>query len=188
MLFRRFALVVLLSLGCTGYRSITGGVLSPITNSGNSLAAVVDFEQAIVFTRHMSELTAGLAFNVHGRISADVVQVAPSVALRLIFPTRYVLPMLGLGARVLTLEANQGTFGFGMMSPYADFGFLWFPGGIGEPEGGRLSLSGFAFAVNGSIGYDLRFTSQPNEAYVTASVGFAYTFDVERSSRVTGRR
>lgn len=66
------------------------------------------------------------------------------------------------------------------MSPYADLGILWVPGARVSTELGSVrAIAGFAIFIHGSIGYDVRLTSQSNEAYVTASAGVGYAFSAQ---------
>ena len=164
------------SAGCAAYAHGTGGVASNLGGAAPAaLGGVIDGEYGggVGLTSFVWP-----SLNVHVRVGPDLFQFAPSVSLRGALP-EVVTPVYGLGLRVLSLEANDGRFGFGMFSPYAQLGlFIAVDGDSAHDRAsGRALGAGSGLVVQAEAGYDVRFTRQPNAFWGAVSIGYAaYAF------------
>lgn len=99
-------------------------------------------------------LGPGLA--VRTKFTSDVKQVSLSPHVYFL-PGSGVTPYARLGTNLLQFEHVDGSFAYGMFSPYAELGLYVTP-----------------FVISAFAEYDLRFTSQPNEGFVGLMAGIGY--------------
>ena len=163
---------LLMTSGCAAYAHATGGFASNLSPSAPAApSVVVDGAYGGTFGTPIL-LWPSLGLRVRG--GKDLVQIAPSLELRGALPS-LITPVYGLGLRVLSLEANDGGFGFGMFGPYAELGvFVALGSNRGQRSLGGGSLGGgTGLVVHVDGGYDVRFTHQPNSLWASVSVGYA---------------
>lgn len=166
------ALTLLLhAAGCSAWVHASGGVASNLSSRAPAaLGGVLDLEYGGAIA---SPAPLWPSLNLHVRGGPDLVQVAPSLSLRGALRSP-ITPVYGVGARFLSFEANDG-FGFGMFSPYAELGAyvaLFSPGGHLETVTHGVG-GGNGLVLHADVGYDLRFTHQPNAWWTSVSLGYA---------------
>lgn len=169
----RGALFGVLSLalmgGCSAWTHASAGVATTFSGGRGGLGGVVDLEYGGSIGR---DLPVGPSLNLHARFGDQLVQIAPSLSMR-VMARAPAAPFVGLGVRAASFEANNGTFGFGMGSPYLDAGIYVPFTSLSSVFGSRSDAAGagFGLVLHGQIGYDVRFTAQPNETWASVSLG-----------------
>lgn len=169
----RCALVGVVSLalleGCSAWVHATAGVATTFSGGRDGPEGVVDLEYGGSIGR---DVPIGPSLNLHGRFGDQLVQLAPSLSLRAMARAP-AAPFVGLGVRAFSFESNNGSFGFGMGSPYLDAGIYVPFTSMSSVFGSRSDSAGGGLGVvlHGQVGYDVRFTSQPNETWASISLG-----------------
>ena len=100
---------------------------------------------------------------VHAKITPSAGDLAWTLAVLHFPPPKPFAPYVMAGGHLFDIGAADGELSFGMLSPFAEAGLVWAPGGRHD---GMLT-------VGSRIEYDLRFTSRPHEGFWTMNVGWA---------------
>jgi len=163
--------IVVLSLaasGCTGWVRAEGGFTTSTTFNAGRQGGSAGVEVAV------GDRYAPIAFDValRGKATANAGDAALYMGLLHIHTPKPVgFYVLG-GANVLQLGRADGDVSFGMFSPVAEGGLL-----INAEKkvmnGMDTKLPGMV-TLGVRIEYDLRFTSQPHEGFLTANLGYAF--------------
>ena len=86
-----------------------------------------------------------------------------------------VVPYARAGLMALQIGAADGRFSIGMFGPHVEAGVAI---DIGNLPSFIQRVTSYFIAISAGIGYDVRFTSQPNEGYWLASVALGWRFGI----------
>ncbi len=158
-------------LGCAAMADIQAGyVTAPSGREGRSGVAL--HARAVG-----GEASLVQGFALRAKVSGRLVQVAPAYEALVLAAERdsAFVPYAGVGVHVLQFESVDRRFAFGMFSPYAQIGAA-IPLPFNVDALGRTVRGPLALLIAGTAEYAVRFSSAPNEIYVTATIGVGYFF------------
>jgi len=159
--------LVLSTPACSGWVRAEGGFVTSTTLAKGRQGASAGVEAAIGGEHDPVALLMAL----RGKVTEGAGDVALHVGgIHIHNPDPVGFYVMG-GANFLQLGSADGDVSFGMFSPAAELGMI-----IGfkskSPSGVPVKLPDM-LTLGTRIGYDLRFTSQPNEGFWTVNLGYA---------------
>lgn len=173
-----------LSAGCVVTEYGAAGVATAASERPGRTGFAFDFVGGV--GRLGPESPLSLTAGSHMMVTENVSEVAPSLALEA-SPRPIagrLVPFVDLGVRPFALGFADGRpgrlggrdFSFSVVSPQAAAGLMILV--VREEEPKLRIVSGWTVVLRGSAQYDLRVTEQPNELYLSATLGPGFYFSI----------
>lgn len=163
------ALLPALGLACSPLLTVDGGRFDAISDRPGRTGVAVDLRVGAYNPAEepSHSVAAGGTLGFRTKFSDALTQIALSEDFVLLPLGRIeiVTPFFRGGINAFQFESLDGSFAYGMFSPYAEGGILVT---LHRAEDG----SSVFFSAAAAIEYDLRFTDQPNEGYWMGLAGF----------------
>ena len=167
--------------GCLGYRHAGAGAVTGIGSRARSGPDVAfGLEHGLTLPGpHLQRSPVGFSLGLDGRAGPGFFQASPTVMARLVPAFDRVVPIVGAGVKVFSVEYGATTVSAGLLSPILDAGAFFVIGGGEVSAAGHRAMAGWALLVRGFGGYDIKLSSKPNEVIAGALLGLGYVFTAE---------
>jgi hypothetical protein len=156
--------------GCAGYAQIGAGFADNLVKFGGRASGQAQYK--IGWSANPNVLPDGM---LRLRVGADVQELGAGLGLCVRGTAPGVVPYARAGLTALQIGAANGHFSIGMFGPFLEGGVAI---DIGKLPDFISRYTSYFIAINTGIGYDVRFTSQPNEAYWLFGVALGWRFGV----------
>jgi hypothetical protein len=160
------AVGLLLAMGCNPLLTVDGGYFAALSERPGREGVAANLRVGM-FDDSQRTQAFGTTLGFRTKFSARLTQFALSQDMWLEPVAHHfaVRPYLRAGINSYQFESLDGSFAYGMFSPYAEAGWV-----VRVTE---LGFEELLLTLGGAIEYDLRFTDHPDEGYWSALVGLA---------------
>ncbi|MBI3071091.1 MAG: hypothetical protein HYY84_03085 [Deltaproteobacteria bacterium] len=163
-------LAATVGIGCGGYAQIGAGFTDNLTKFAGRASGQAQYQMGGGTNPNL--MPDGM---LRLRVGGDVQELGVGAGICVRGTGPGVSPFARAGITALQIGATDGRFSIGLFGPFLEAGVAF---DIGKLPDAIRRVTSYFIALHGGIGYDVRFTSQPNEGYWLVALAFGWRFGI----------